>query len=192
LRKVFIYILFSAFLSIPAISQEKHYFGIDAGLTQTYKGFFYLYDGIVDIGASYHRNIMKGLYGGGSFHIDYLSRGNTSSRTLVYKPKVNMGYHIKAATWLTINPIAFIGYSFVSISNKEFDYGETQTGINSGVELRVVWNNKSRLESYIFGRYDFIYLSKDASFTQLEYYRKVHLSSFGIGVKIKSKKETKE
>ncbi|MEZ5196312.1 MAG: hypothetical protein R2764_07925 [Bacteroidales bacterium] len=96
---------------------------------------------------------------------------------MVYKPKINFGYHFKIASWLTINPLVFIGYSFLSLSNKEFEYTEMQKGINSGTDLRLVWNNAYRLELYLFGRYDFIYLSEDENFTRLEYYRKVHLSS---------------
>lgn len=189
MKKVLLYTLFWAVFSIPALSQEKHYFGIDIGLTQTYKGFFYLYDGVLDVGISYNKNLVKGLYGGGSFHINYLSRGNSSARTIVYKPKVNLGYQFQVTSWLSIHPIGFIGYSFMTISNKEFDYAETQCGINSGAELRLEWNNNAQVETYVFGRYDFIYLNNDEHFTRLEYYRKVHLTNVGIGIKIKPKKE---
>jgi hypothetical protein len=33
--------------------------------------------------------------------------------------------------------------------------------------------------------YDYTYLNKDKDFTQLNYYRNIHLVSFGIGAKLK-------
>jgi len=181
-----------SFLCISsAFSQKKNYFTIDLGLTQTYKGFFYLYDGVVDIGAGYNRHILDHLYGGFSFHIDYLDRSGSSARTIVYKPKVNLSYDIQVSSWFTINPVAFVGYSFLNLSNTEYDYAESQNGINCGADLRLLWETSSRLDYYLFGRYDYIYLTEDRNFTQLDYYRRVHLSSFGIGVKIKSRQDSK-
>jgi len=172
-------------------SQKKNYFTIDLGLTRTYKGFFYLYDGVVDIGAGYNRHILDLLYGGFSFHIDYLNRSGSSARTIVYKPKVNLSYDIQVNSWFTINPVVFVGYSFLNLSNTEYDYAENQNGINCGADLRLLWETSSRLDYYLFGRYDYIYLTEDKNFTQLDYYRRVHLSSFGIGVKIKSRQDSK-
>jgi len=47
-------ILLSLFLFVSAFSQKKNYFNVDLGLTQTHKGFFYLFNGIIDIGAGYN------------------------------------------------------------------------------------------------------------------------------------------
>lgn len=180
--------LFS-FISISA--QEKRSVTIDLGLSQTYKGFFYLYSGVVEVGAAYNHQIVKSLYGGASFHIDYLSRSNSSARTIVYKPKLNVIYNFKITQWFSINPMVFFGYSFVNLSNGEYQYTDTQKGINSGVELKFIWNSPASVDYYIFGRYDYIYLKEDVNFTLLEYYRKVYLTSFGIGIKIKPKKEVR-
>lgn len=87
--------------------------------------------------------------------------------------------------------MVFVGYSFLNISNGEFNYTEIQKGFNTGAELKFIWYSQASVDYYIFGRYDFIYLDEDLSFTQLEYYRKVHLSSFGIGIKIKPKNKLK-
>ena len=179
------------FSFISLCAQEKRNVTIDIGLSQTYKGFFYLFNGVVEIGAAYNHHIVKSLYGGVSFHIDYLSRSNSAARTIVYKPKLNVNYDFKITPWLSINPMVFVGYSFLNLSNGEFDYAETQKGFNSGAELKFIWYSQASVDYYLFGRYDHIYLKKDINFTLLEYYRKVHLTSFGIGIKIKPKKEVR-
>lgn len=85
----------------------------------------------------------------------------------------------------------FVGYSFINLSNGEYNYAETQNGFNTGAELKFIWYSQAKVDYFIFGRYDFIYLDEDLNFTHLEYYRKVHLSSFGIGIKIKPQKSEK-
>lgn len=85
----------------------------------------------------------------------------------------------------------FAGYSFVNISNGDYDYAETQNGFNTGAELKFIWYTQGKVDYYLFGRYDFIYLNEDISFTLLEYYRKVQLTSFGFGIKIKPKERVK-
>lgn len=191
MRKAGIFLILTFFSCISLTAQEKRNGCIDIGLSQTYKGFFYLYNGVVEIGAAYNHHIVKSLYGGVSFHIDYLSRSNSSARTIVYKPKLSVNYDFKITSWLSINPMIFVGYSFVNISNAEFDYAEIQKGFNSGVELKFIWYSPASVDYYLFGRYDHIYLKKDVNFTLLEYYRKVHLTSFGLGIKIKPKKEVR-
>lgn len=191
MRKANIFLLMALFSFISISAQEKRSVTIDLGLSQTYKGFFYLYSGVVEVGAAYNHQIVKSLYGGASFHIDYLSRSNSSARTIVYKPKLNVIYNFKITQWFSINPMVFFGYSFVNLSNGEYQYTDTQKGINSGVELKFIWNSPASVDYYIFGRYDYIYLKEDVNFTLLEYYRKVYLTSFGIGIKIKPKKEVR-
>jgi hypothetical protein len=186
LRQILLTIyLFLLLLSIHG--QEKQSVTIDLGLSQTYKGFFYLFNGVVEFGAGYNHRLIDHLYVGGSFHIDYLSRSNSSARTIVYKPKVNINYNAKVSSWLSINPIVFVGYSFVNISNGEFDYAETQNGVTTGAELKFIWFTPSTVDYYLFGRFDYIILDKDENFTLLNYYRRVYLTSFGIGIKIKPK-----
>ena len=191
LRKAIIILVAALFSYISVNAQEKRNITIDLGLSQTYKGFFYLYSGIVEVGAAYNHHIVKNLYGGASFHIDYLSRSNSSARTIVYKPKVNLNYDFKITSWFRINPMVFAGYSFVNISNAEYDYSETQKGFITGTELKLILHSTSPVDYYLFGRFDYIYLKKDLNFTHLEYYRKVYLTSFGIGVKIKSKTDVR-
>lgn len=189
MRKVCILLILTLFSCVSLVAQEKRNVTIDLGLSQTYKGFFYLFSGVVEVGAAYNHQIVKSLYGGASFHMDYLSRGNSSARTIVYKPKLNINYNIKTTSWLSINPMVFAGYSFLNISNGEFNYAETQSGFTSGAELKFIWYSEASVDYYLFGRFDFIYLDEDLNFTQLEYYRKVYLTSFGLGIKIKPKKE---
>jgi len=191
LRKAIILLLVAIFSFISITAQEKRNVTIDLGLSQTYKGFFYLYNGVIELGAAYNHQIVKSLYGGVSFHIDYLSRSNSSTRTIVYKPKLNVNYNFKITQWFSINPMVFLGYSFLNLSNGEFQYADTQKGVISGVELKFIWNSLASVDYYFFGRYDYIYLKEDVNFTLLEYYRKVYLTSFGIGIKIKPKNEVR-
>jgi len=137
-------------------SQETSNFSFDLGLSQTYKGFFYLYDGVVDVGIGYNIKIIGGLYGGLSFHVDYLNRKNTPARSIVYKPKLDLIYSFRVNPRFSIIPVVSIGYSFLNLVNKEFDYSETQQGINPAAELRLAWNTKKRIDYYLFGRYDYI------------------------------------
>jgi len=186
-------LLFSIILlsNLNCYSQEKSYFNVDVGLSQTYKGFFYLFDGVIDVGAGYNYRLVKDLYAGPSFHMDFLNRKNTSGRTQVYKPKFNLLYEIKIVKRFFVIPVASVGYSFLNISNKEFDYKETQQGILLGGDLRLLWKTNNKIDFYLFGRYDYIYMNKDYDFSRLEYYRDVNLTSFGIGINIKPKQHEK-
>jgi len=186
LKQKSVLILFLTLLSLCSLSQEKKYFSFDLGLSQNHNGFFILYSGIIDVGGSYNLNIMGNLYAGASLHLDFLKRTNTSSGTIVYKPKLNLHYNFKVTQRIYLTALAALGYSFVVLSNKEFSYKETQHGINPGVELRTSWRTQGKTDFYIFGRYDYIYLAKDEDFTQLEFYRRMHLTSFGLGIKIKN------
>ena len=177
-------ILFLMLLWLCSFSQEKKYFSFDLGLSHNHKGFFSLYSGIIDVGGCYNLNIMGIFYVGASFHLDYLKRTNTSSGTIIYKPKINLHYNFKITQRIYLTTLAAFGYSFVTISNKEYSYKETQHGINPGAELRILWRTQGKTDFYVFGRYDYIYFAKDEDFTQLEYYRRMHLSSFGLGIKI--------
>ncbi|MBN2172946.1 MAG: hypothetical protein JW731_02360 [Bacteroidales bacterium] len=180
-------IFFIFYCSTNLFGQQRGYFYADAGMSQTYQGFFYLFDGIVDIGGGYDYHLLNNLYVGPSLHFDFLNRKNTSGRTLLYKPKLNILYEIKVAKRFYITPVASIGYAFFNISNKEFNYKEIQQGIMLGGDLRLTWKTQEQLDFYLFGRYDYIYLDKDDNFTLLEYYRNVNLTSFGIGINIKPK-----
>ena len=60
MKKIILLILLTFTLSV--FSQEKSNFSFDLGLSQTYKGFFYLYDGVVDVGIGYNIKMIGGLY----------------------------------------------------------------------------------------------------------------------------------
>jgi hypothetical protein len=182
-----ILILFLILLNNYCFSQEKKYFTFDAGLSQNHKGFFTLYSGIVELGGSYNLKMFGNLYAGGSFHLNYLKRTNTSSGTIFYKPQLNLHYNFKITQRIYLTTLAALGYSFVTVSNEEFSYKESQHGINPSAELRIFWRTKGKTDFYLFGRYDYIYLAKDENFTRIEYYRRIHLTSFGVGIKIKNK-----
>lgn len=166
-------------------SQPDKYWNVDIGLLQNHNGFFKLYDGVLDIGFNYNHKLVGSLYGGAGFYLKFLNRKNTTSRTTFYNPKVNLHYVIKLSERLALTPQGAIGYSFVNLSNKEFNYSEIQSGFNTTAELKFHWLTEEKVDYYIFGRYDFTWLNNDADFTLLDYYRKINLTSFGIGIRIK-------
>ncbi|NOX46523.1 MAG: hypothetical protein GXO89_06045 [Chlorobi bacterium] len=181
-------LLISITISLSTLAQENNNFSVDLGLVNTHKGFFYLYQGMVDINIGYNLKLWKGLYAGGAFQTEYLRLKNTQARTLIFKPKVNLHYYINFSKKLSLVPWISVGYSFLQIKNKEFGYSDNVAGLNLSPELKFVRKTNSRVNYYIFGRYDYVYLKEDPGFTQLEYFRNVHISSFGIGVFIKPKK----
>jgi hypothetical protein len=175
------------FLSLSGFSQRESNWTIDIGLTQTYPGFFILYNGSVDIGAGYNTKLTGDLFGGGSFEVQFLKLSGTQSRTTIYKPKLNLHYRFKVGKSFSIIPWFSVGYSFLNIKNTEYNYADTQSGLNISPELKLLWNTQTRIDYYFYGRYDYIKLSKDAGFTHLKYYRNIDLTSFGIGILIKQK-----
>lgn len=174
------------FISISGFSQKARSLQFDIGLTQTHNDFFQLYDGIVDVGAGYYFGITKNLFAGCSFHFNYLDRNYTKSRAFVYKPKINLQYYFHVSRGFAIVPGVAAGYALVQMKNSEFSFNDLQQGINIESDLKLLWTRQAKTEFYLFGRFDFIYLNKDSDFTQLNYYRNVYLTSFGVGVNIKS------
>jgi hypothetical protein len=172
----------------PALmyGQEKSSISIDLGLLWNHKGFFSLYDGVVDVGAGYNHQITGRLYGGFSLHAGFLRRQNTPMRNTILRPGLNVQYPIRMSERVRIIPKVNAGYAFLFISNSEFDYNETQSGWNPGGEVRVLWKQDIPIDLYVFGRFDYIYLSKDETFTRLEHYRNVYLFSAGLGFTIKT------
>ena len=173
-------------ISISGFSQKARSLQVDIGLTQTHKDFFQLYDGVVEVGAGYHFGLTKNLFAGGSFHFNYLDRNYTKSRTFVYKPKINLQYYFHISRGFAIVPGFAMGYALVQFKNSEFNYNDLQQGINIEPDLKLLWTRQAKTEFYLFGRFDFIYLNKDTDFTRLNHYRNIYLTSFGVGVNIKS------
>lgn len=184
MKRILLYIIL--LFSISGFSQETHSLQFDVGLTQTHQDFFSLYDGVIEGGGAYYIGLTKNLFTGLSFHLNYLSRKNTKAKTLVYKPKINLQYFIHISRSFAIVPGLSAGYALIKLKNSEFDYRDFQSGGNVGTDLKFVWTRPLKTEFYFFGRFDFIYLKKDAEFTQLNYYRNVYLTSFGLGINIKS------
>ena len=178
-------------VGVFGFSQPEKYWNIDLGINQIHNGFFKLYNGVVDVGANYNRKIAGNLYGGAGFYMHYISRTNTSSRTACYNPKANLQYIIRLSGRLGLIPQASLGYSFVRLSNKEFNYSEMQSGLNTSADLRVQWFTEKPVDFYAFGRFDYTFLNKDTEFTVLDYYRNIYLTSFGIGIRIKPGKNEK-
>jgi hypothetical protein len=173
---------------IPGLSnaQEKNIVSLDLGLLWNHKGFFTLYDGVVDIGGGYHHHISGGLYGGFSIHAGFLRRQSTPMRNTILRPGLNVQYQFQLSERFRIIPKVNAGYAFLLIGNSEFEYNETQSGWNPGGEIQVLWKQEIPVDLYLFGRFDYIYLSKDENFTRLEYYRNVYLFSAGLGLWIKT------
>jgi len=51
--------------------------------------------------------------------------------------------------------------------------------------LKFNYITNTRFDYYFMINYDYTFLKKDKNFTQLDYYRNIHLVSFGIGAKLK-------
>jgi hypothetical protein len=168
------------------LSQGEHFFSFDAGLSQNHKGFYTLYSGIINIGGGYYIRIIRHFYGGLSIHLDYFKRTNTTAGLIIYQPKINFNYDIPVNRRIDLVTILAGGYSFLRNSNKEYNYRETQAGFNSLAEIQILWKTRDKFDFYLFGRYDYIYLDRNEDFTRLEYYRKVNLTCFGLGVRIKN------
>lgn len=173
---------------LPSLSraQEKNAISLDIGLLWNHKGFFTLYDGVVDVGGGYHHRISGGLYGGVSVHAGFLRRQGTPMRNTILRPGLNVQYQFQLSERFRLIPKVNAGYALLFVSNDEFEYIETQSGWNPGAEIRVLWKQEIPVDLYLFGRFDYIYLSKDENFTKLEYYRNIYLFSAGLGFWIKT------
>lgn len=180
-------ILLLGIFGLNGLAQKENRLSFDIGLPQTYKGFFYLYNGIIEFGGAYQLNPFQNFHAGASFHIEILNRNPESASSIFYKPRLNFYYTFTIGEKFQLIPTVAGGYSIINLSNKEFDYQETQGGYNFSPELKVSWRNETRVQYYLFGRYDFIYLGEDKNFTHLEYFRRINMSSFGLGIFIHPK-----
>ena len=170
----------------PGFPQKASSFHVDLGLVQNHKGFFRLFGGVFEAGAGYNRELLGNLHGGLSMRMSLISRQGTTNRAVCYKPGINLQYYLHLSERIAVVPLAGIGYSFVSVSHQEFDYRETRPGWNPSAALRILWKREKKLDYYVFGNLDYILLNEDEDFTQLRYYREIWISSFGIGLRIKS------
>ena len=178
--------IFISILSVSVYGQKASFVNIDAGLLRSKGDFFKLYNGIVDVGAGYHISILKEFYGGLHFNAGFLNYKNTPARTNLFRPKISLLYTIHLSPRIAIDPLLGIGYTFVRITNDEYAYATTQSGLNYSGKIKMRWKSTGKLDYYLFGSYDFIYLDKDESFTLLNSFRQIQLLTIGLGVNIKS------
>ncbi|MCB2221442.1 MAG: hypothetical protein KQI35_13665 [Bacteroidetes bacterium] len=185
MKKSFTHILIFVVLTVSGQAQQSSFITAELGLLRNQNGFFRLFDGIVDAGVAYQFSILNKLYGGASFHAGFLNYQNTSAKSVLYRPHLSLQYSIHLSPRIAMEPQAGIGYAFVRITNQEYNYKNMQTGVNYSGTLKLRWKSEGKLDYYLFGRYDFIYLNKDDDFTQLEYYRRIQIFAFGLGLHIK-------
>lgn len=186
LKFSFIYIGVLLIISLEVLPQRATNFEVELGLVQNHQRFLKLFNGVLEAGAGYNQELFRNFYAGASFHTSFLSRKGTSNRSAIYKPGLNLHYYIHLSRNVAVIPQAGINYAILNISNKEYNYRENQSGWNPDAQIRVLWKREKKLDYYAFGRFDYIYLDKDDKFTKLEFYRQVYLTSFGIGLRIKS------
>jgi len=142
---------------------------------------------IFDVGTGYNAKINR-LYVGASLNMTYSKlKGDYNSNTQTYfiKPRVNILLPIYGSNLTTFKIKFGLGYSVISINNKKYEFSDLQQGINAILELKFNYITKTRFDYYFIINYDYTYLNKDKDFTQLDYYRNIHLVSFGIGAKLK-------
>jgi len=173
-------------------AQAKKGWGFEAGLINNHQHFMELYDGILELGVGYDFFVHRNLSAGAMINTGWLRRTNTNSAATTFRPKLNLRYSIQLSSKIDLIPEASMGYSMLSFRNSEFDYNEIQSGINTSAGLRMLWDYNQKTSLFVFGRIDYIYLSKDNDFTRLEYFRDVYLTTFGIGLKINRTDETNQ
>ena len=140
---------------------------------------------IFDVGTGYNAKINR-LYVGASLNMTYSKlKGEFNTQTYLIKPRINLIYPINISTRFNFEPQIGLGYSVISINNKKYEFSDLQQGINAILELKFNYITNTRFDYYFMINYDYTFLNKDKNFTQLDYYRNIHLVSFGIGAKLK-------
>ncbi|MFA4852667.1 MAG: hypothetical protein WC868_02415 [Bacteroidales bacterium] len=188
------------FLSSNIIAQEKSNISLEISKTVKIQSFFdrYRFDG----GTSYNLKISN-YYIGGSLNITYsklyyepnLTYGDygNDTKTFIIKPRINIAYPIKLSAKVYFVPKFGMGYSIIYMNSKKYDFTDYQYGSNTCLELKLNYITKTKMDYFFLINYDYIYLKKNENFTQLNYYRNVHLLNFGIGAKLKFyKKDEKQ
>ena len=185
LKKSIIISLFFICFQFASPGQAIRHLEFDLGVLQNYGGFFKLYSGIIEAGGVYNLGLTRDLFAGVAMHAGVLNRKNAEQNAIFYKPAFQLSYNIHLSERVAIIPAASIGYTWVSIRNDSYNYKEAQSGLNTGVDLKVLWKTQERTDFYIFGRYDYVFLDEDNEFTELFHYRKIHQTAFGFGIRIK-------
>ena len=140
---------------------------------------------LFDAGIGYNAKINR-LSVGASLNMTYSKlKGEYNTQTYLIKPRINLTYTINMSARFNFEPKIGLGYSVISINNKKYEFSDLQQGINAILELKFNYITNTRFDYYFMINYDYTYLNKDKDFTQLDYYRNIHLVSFGIGAKLK-------
>ena len=140
---------------------------------------------IFDAGIGYNAKINR-LSVGASLNVTYSKlKGEYNTQTYLIKPRINLTYTINMSARFNFEPKIGLGYSVICINNKKYEFSDLQQGINAILELKFNYITNTSFDYYFMINYDYTYLNKDKDFTQLDYYRNIHLVSFGIGAKLK-------
>ncbi|HOF06419.1 MAG TPA: hypothetical protein PLE59_01090 [Bacteroidales bacterium] len=175
---------FIIFCCNKMFAQEKSNINIEISKPIIEESIFNRY--LFDIGTGY--NIRKNkFFIGGSLNMTYskLNTKELDTKTFFIKPRISVSYSPVTDKRVTVEPKIGIGYSIIYMNSKKYDFTDYQYGINGLLELKINYNTKKILAPYFVVSYDYMYLKKDENFTQLNYYRNIHLINLGIGVKIK-------
>jgi len=176
------------FLFVDSIfSQEKYQINIDVGYPSPDEKFFPVYKGViaVNIGASYR--LTGNLFSGITFcHLDTKQK-SPDMNARYYIMSLNIKYKQKLPFHFFVLPETGAGLAFINLKSDQYNYNDTQNGINFYGKLAVGYPINKICDILIYYRYDYIHLSKDKEFTKLEYFRNLHVANFGIGINIKIK-----
>ena len=169
----------------PIFSQEKFHINVDIGYPSPDEKFFTVYKGVIatNIGAGY--KLTGALYGGISFNYIYTRQKNPEVSARYYFPALNIKYKQKLPFRFFVLPEAGVGLSFINLKCSEYDYNDTQKGINMYGKLALGYPICTLFDILVYYRYDYIHLRKDEEFTKLEYFRNLHITNFGIGINLK-------
>ena len=183
-----IFIIYYFFVCVnPIFSQEKFHINVDIGYPSPDEKFFTVYKGVIaaNIGAGY--KLTGALYGGISFNYIYTRQKNPEVNARYYIPALNIKYKQKLPFRFFVLPEIGVGLFFLNLKCSEYDYNDTQKGINLYGKLALGYPVSKLFDILLFYRYDFLHLKKDEEFTRLEYFRNLHISNFGIGINLKIK-----
>ena len=190
MKYVSVFIIYYFFISvIPSFSQEKFCINVDVGYPSPDERFFIGYKGVITANFGVAYKLTNNVYAGISFNSLFTKQKNPVVNASYYFPAINIKYEQKLPFRFLILPEAGTGLSFLNIKSSQYDYNETQNGINLYGKLAMGYSVNTMLSILIYYRYDYIHLNKDEEFTKLEYFRNLHIKNFGISVNIKFPKK---
>ncbi|GAB4278115.1 MAG: hypothetical protein Kow0068_01630 [Marinilabiliales bacterium] len=180
---IIFFILFSLFNTI-LLAQEKSNICFELSRPIIEKSIFDRY--LLDFGTGYNYHF-KQIYFGCEFTTLYskLRYSGNDTKTFILKPNINISYPINPTSKICIEPKLGCGYSFIIINSDKYELTDYQQGVCTLVEFKINYQNNAKFDYYMIISHDYIHLKKDVSFTQLNYYRNMHLMRIGIGLILK-------